>query len=115
MTGKLVDANDLTADCWVRHVLAPVRCADAIQTLSTDAGVTTFVEIGPSAPLANYMPDAITTSGNKGGEVDILLKSLGQLWVRGTQPHLGTGGQSWEAIFNGSGAGIIDLPVYPFQ
>ncbi|ROV98058.1 hypothetical protein VMCG_07037 [Cytospora schulzeri] len=116
VTGKLVDSGDLTAEYWMRHVVAPVRFADALHTLSTVAGVATFLEIGPSAPLANYVPNAIATSGRKEDEVDILLKSLGQLWVRGIQPHnIGTGGQGWEAVFNGSGARAIKLPVYPFQ
>ena len=115
VTGKLVGASELTTEYWIRHVLAPVRFADALHTLSTDAGVTTFVEIGPSGPLANYVPDAIATSGSKQDEVDILLKSLGQLWVRGIQPYVGPGGQGWKSVFDGSGACIIDLPLYPFQ
>lgn len=43
----------MTADYWLRHVTAPVRFIDAVQTLSVDLGVATFVEIGPSAPLTN--------------------------------------------------------------
>lgn len=115
VTGKLVKSSDMTVDYWLRHVTAPVHFADAIHTLSTSAGVATFVEIGPSAPLANYVPDSIATSGRKYDEVDILLKALGQLWVRGIQPSTSTGSQAWAAVFSDSGAQAVDLPVYPFQ
>lgn len=115
VTGKVVKSSDMTAEYWLRHVTSPVHFADAIHTLSTSAGIATFVEIGPSAPLANYVPDSIATSGRKYDEVDILLKALGHLWVRGIQPSTGTGSQAWAAVFSGSGARAIDLPVYPFQ
>lgn len=115
VTGKLVNPSDMTAEYWLSHVTAPVHFAEAIHTLSIGAGVATFVEIGPSAPLANYVPDTIPTSGSKHDEVDILLKALGQLWVRGIQPSTGAGCQAWAAVFSGSGARAVDLPVYPFQ
>lgn len=115
LTGKLVEASELTAEHWIQHIISPVRFADALHTLSTDAGVTTFVEIGPSAPLSSYVPNAIATSRSKENEVDVLLKSLGQLWVRGIQPSAGTSGHDWKPVFDGSGARKIDLPVYPFQ
>ncbi|KAJ5186314.1 polyketide synthase type 1 [Penicillium cf. viridicatum] len=115
LTGKLVEARELTAEHWIQHIVSPVRFADALHTLSADAGVTTFVEIGPSAPLSSYVPDAIATSRSKENEVDVLLKSLGQLWLRGIQPSSETPGQEWKPVFDGSGARKIDLPVYPFQ
>ncbi|KAJ5160055.1 polyketide synthase type 1 [Penicillium canariense] len=115
LTGKLVEARELTAEHWIQHIISPVRFADALRTLSADASVTTFVEIGPSAPLSSYVPDAIATSRSKQNEVDVLLKSLGQLWVRGIQPSAGTSGQEWKPVFDGSGARKTDLPVYPFQ
>jgi acyl transferase domain-containing protein len=115
LTGKLVEARELTTEHWIQHIISPVRFAGALQTLSTDAGVTTFVEIGPSAPLSSYVPDAIATSRGKQNEVDVLLQSLGQLWLRGIQPSVGTSGQEWKPIFDGTGARKTDLPVYPFQ
>lgn len=115
LTGKLIEASELTAEHWIQHIISPVRFSDALHTLSNDAGVTTFVEIGPSAPLSIYVPDAIATSQRKQNEVDVLLKSLGQLWVRGIQPSAGTSGQEWKSVFDGSGARKTDLPVYPFQ
>lgn len=115
VTGKLVQTSDMTAEHWLRHVTAPVRFADAIDVLTTGAGVATFVEIGPSAPLAHYVRDTIATSGSKQDEVDMLLTALGQLWVRGIQPSTSTGRPAWAAVFQGSGARCVDLPVYSFQ
>ncbi|KAJ5721000.1 polyketide synthase type 1 [Penicillium malachiteum] len=80
VTGKLVNANDLTTDHWLRHILSPVRFADAIVTLSSNE-VSTFVEIGPSIPLSRYLPDGIPTSSSKRDEANALLMALGQLWV----------------------------------
>ncbi|KAJ5727426.1 polyketide synthase type 1 [Penicillium malachiteum] len=115
VTGKLVNENDLTSDHWLRHVLSPVHLADAIVTLSDNYHVTTFVEIGHSAPLCRHITDGIPISSGKRHEVDALLMALGQLWARGIQTHAGTLGQEWEFIFKGSGARKVDLPVYPFQ
>ncbi|KAJ6028384.1 polyketide synthase type 1 [Penicillium herquei] len=115
VTGGILNANDLTTDHWLRHIVSPVRFADATLTLSSNANVSTFVEIGPSAPLSNYLPDGIPTSSSKRDEVDALLMALGQLWVRGIQPHADTAGREWEPIFKGSGARKVDLPAYPFQ
>lgn len=118
VTGKLLDdASELSVDYWTRHLVAPVRFGDAIRTLSalTGPGVTTCVEIGPSPALARHVPGAIAMSGKS--EVNALLKGFGQLWTRGIQPSVSNRGvdSSWQAIFAGSGAHVIDLPVYPFQ
>lgn len=115
VTGELIDASDLTVEYWIRHVIAPVRFADAIHSLSVDASSSTFVEIGPSAPLANYVPNVIAASGSKKDEVDIFLESLGQLWVHGLQPQGTAGENDWKTVFSRSGARVIDLPTYPFQ
>ncbi|KAJ5634322.1 polyketide synthase type 1 [Penicillium herquei] len=115
VTGRLVNEDEITSDHWLRHVLSPVRFADAIHTLSNSANSPTFVEIGPSAPLCRHLPDGIPISSSKRDEVDALLTALGQLWVRGIQTHTEPFGQGWETIFNGSGARKVDLPVYPFQ
>lgn len=115
VTGRVVSAMDLTADYWINHVVFPVRFADAIRTLSSTEDIKTFVEIGPSAPLANFVPNAIATSGRKEDEVDLLLKASAKLWVCGIAPQASGGRQGWDMIFKGSGAHVVDLPPYPFQ
>lgn len=118
VTGKPVeDAKELSADYWVRHLVAPVRFGDAIRKLSTLTGprVATCVDIGPRPALARHVPGALAVSGES--EVNALLRGLGQLWVRGIQPSVDNQGveSSWQTVFAGSGARVIDLPVYPFQ
>ncbi|KAJ5717626.1 polyketide synthase type 1 [Penicillium malachiteum] len=99
VTGTQLNANELTSDHWLQHVLSPVRFADAIHTLSENANILTFVEIGPSAPLSRHLPDGIPISCSKRDEVDALLMALGQLWVQGIQTHASSVGQEWELIF----------------
>jgi len=104
VTGRAADADLIgSPEYWVRQVSAPVRFADAVRALG-DAGATTFAEVGPSAALAVHVESAVATSG----EVDALLDALGRLHVRGIQV-------TWPAVFDGSGARVTGLPVYPFQ
>ncbi|WP_053718115.1 type I polyketide synthase [Saccharothrix sp. NRRL B-16348] len=55
------DADWTDPEHWVRHVRDAVRFADATQAL-LDAGVTTFVELGPDAVLSGLV-DAVLPEG----------------------------------------------------
>lgn len=104
VTGKPAEAAQLSSwKHWTRHIRELVRFADAIEELQNQ-GISVFLEVGPSAILSSHMPDAIAISS----QVDRLLETLGRLWVRGVQ-------LDWQAIFEGSGACLVDLPVYAFQ
>ncbi|MEE3921014.1 acyltransferase domain-containing protein [Micromonospora sp. BRA006-A] len=51
LTGRLAEPDEIrTPDYWVRHVREAVRYADGIARLR-DAGVDTFLELGPQAVL----------------------------------------------------------------
>ncbi|WP_435818931.1 SDR family NAD(P)-dependent oxidoreductase, partial [Micromonospora chalcea] len=51
LTGRLAEPDEIrTPDYWVRHVREAVRYADGIAALR-DAGVDTFLELGPQAVL----------------------------------------------------------------
>ncbi|PLB34856.1 type I polyketide synthase [Aspergillus candidus] len=105
VTGKRAAAAQLrSSNHWIRHVSEPVRFADAVNELRSKEHVSVFVEIGPSAVLSPHVPDAAATHGT----VDKLLGMLGQLWARGVPVD-------WQAVFDGSGARFVDLPVYAFQ
>lgn len=104
VTGSRAEASQLRSTAhWSRHVRQPVRFADAVSQLQKE-GVSAFVEVGPSAVLSTHVPGSIATSS----QVNKLLDTLGQLWVRGVQVE-------WRAVFNGIEANRVDLPVYAFQ
>jgi len=104
VTGKLADAGQLRSpEYWAHQVRAPVRFADAVAALG-ETGISVFAEVGPSAVLAPLTGGAVAT----GGDVNALLAALGQLQVHGV-------GIDWKAAFEGSGARVVELPVYPFQ
>ncbi|KAL1855908.1 Type I Modular PKS [Diaporthe australafricana] len=104
VTGRRAEAAVLrSATHWTRHVSQTVRFADAVSELRKE-GVSVFMEVGPSAILSPHVPGAIATNS----QVNKLLSALGQLWIRGVQAD-------WRAVFEGSNAQIVDLPVYSFQ
>ncbi|MGA6227242.1 SDR family NAD(P)-dependent oxidoreductase, partial [Streptomyces umbrinus] len=117
LTGALADPKDLcTPAYWVRHVREAVRFGDGIQALR-DAGVGTFLEIGPDATLtalatlsadADQAGDAVPALRRDRPETAHLLRALGDLHTRGVPV-------TWPALFEGRPAHLIDLPTYPFQ
>lgn len=105
ITGKRADAAQLSSPKhWIRHVSEPVRFVDAVNELKSKEHISIFVEIGPSAVLSSHVPGAVATHST----VDKLLNTLGQLWTCGVPVD-------WQAVFEGSGARFVDLPVYAFQ
>ncbi|MHC3411343.1 type I polyketide synthase [Streptomyces sp. DT17] len=120
LTGRTATAEEVTSpEHWVRHVRGTVRFADAVRALR-DAGVTTFVEVGPDAVLTSMGQDCLTgepdarrpefvaTQRRGRSEARALTQALGRLHVRGAGPD-------WDAVFAGTGARRVDLPTYAFQ
>lgn len=104
VTGSRAEAAQLRSPKhWTDHVRQPVRFSDAVSEIQKE-GVSVFVEIGSSAVLSPHVPGAIATSS----QVNKLLDTLGQLWVRGAQVD-------WRAVFRETAANVVDLPVYAFQ
>ncbi|MFG2577574.1 SDR family NAD(P)-dependent oxidoreductase, partial [Streptomyces sp. NPDC048481] len=100
---------------WVRHIRGTVRFADAVRHLH-DAGVTTFLEVGPDAVLTALTPACLpgaaddvaalaTLRAGRDEESD-LLDAVGAAWMRG-------------ASVDGAGlfpdARAVPLPTYAFQ
>ncbi|WP_326763143.1 type I polyketide synthase [Streptomyces phaeochromogenes] len=117
LTGALADPKDLcTPDYWVRHVREAVRFGDGMQALR-DAGVGTFLEIGPDATLtalatlaadADQDGDTIPALRRDRPEAAHLLHTLGDLHTRGIPI-------TWPALFKDQPTHPVDLPTYPFQ
>ncbi|MFE6037784.1 SDR family NAD(P)-dependent oxidoreductase, partial [Streptomyces sp. NPDC056452] len=121
VTGTIATTEQLTSpDYWVRHVRETVRFHDGITTLA-QAGVTTYLELGPDAVLTAMgracIPD--TTTGTEPAFLTTLRKdrpepatlntALAHLWTRGTTPD-------WKAVHGTHHTPqVLDLPTYPFQ
>ncbi|CZS96970.1 uncharacterized protein RAG0_06078 [Rhynchosporium agropyri] len=104
VTGTVVkDEEVCSVEYWTRQIIAPVRFLNAVKTLQ-EFGVENFLEIGPTAALANYVVGAVPTRA----KIESLLQALGSLHVRGVKVD-------WKAVFADNTAGPIALPLYKFQ
>ena len=129
-------ADVATPDYWVRQVRSAVRFADGVRALA-DAGVDTFVEVGPSAVLTamgQSCADGAVVGGAGGGGgpaggtasattalanaafVPVLRKDRAEAESAAaavaTLFTLG-GTVDWDAFY--SGAHVVELPTYAFQ
>ncbi|MFG2411650.1 type I polyketide synthase [Streptomyces goshikiensis] len=116
LTGSVVSEEMGSAEFWVRHVREGVRFLDGIRTLE-DAGVTTYLELGPEGILSALAQDCLTREDTTAflpvlradrPEEDALGSALAQAHLRGIAVD-------WHAYYAGTGARRADLPTYPFQ
>ncbi|MEU9510802.1 type I polyketide synthase, partial [Micromonospora sp. NPDC048170] len=116
VTGALADADEIrTPEYWVRHVREAVRYADGVTALR-DAGVDTFLEVGPQSVLTamtvDVLPDdaalAVAVQRRDRPEAQALLHALAELHVHDVPV-------SWQEWFVDTGARRVDLPTYAFQ
>ncbi|MFC9653516.1 type I polyketide synthase, partial [Streptomyces sp. NPDC056937] len=116
LTGALATDEQLcSAEYWVAHVRDAVRFADCVRTLR-DAGTTTFLELGPDAPLSAMVQDTLGDTHDAElvplcradrDEETAVTTALARLQVQGVTVD-------WAAYFAG-GARRVDLPTYAFQ
>ncbi|MFI0748629.1 SDR family NAD(P)-dependent oxidoreductase, partial [Streptomyces sp. NPDC021224] len=117
LTGELADPAHLcTPAYWVEHVRRAVRFADGVRCLA-DRGVTTFLEVGPSAvltPMAHATLDAALPDGRYAAvatltpgrpEAQALAAAL-------AVPFTGGLPVAWERTL--TGGRLVELPGYPF-
>ncbi|MEU2834880.1 type I polyketide synthase, partial [Streptomyces lavendulae] len=115
LTGRPVSAQEFcSADYWVRHVREAVRFADAVNSLA-EAGVRTFLEIGPGGALTSMAQDSLDEHAvtvpllrTDRAEDVAVTTALAQLHVHGTAVD-------WTAVLAGRGARRVDLPTYAFR
>ena len=114
LTGQLAGAALSTPDYWVRQVRQPVRFADGVRALH-DAGVTTFIEVGPDAVLTPgahaCLPEGtksavIPAMSARRPEPRTFVTALARAWVNGADVD-------WTRSFEG--AAPIPLPTYAFE
>ncbi|MBM0259851.1 type I polyketide synthase, partial [Micromonospora sp. 4G55] len=111
LTGAVASTELTDPDYWVRHVREAVRFADGITALH-QAGVTTFLELGPDAALTPMIEGVVTDTvvapaqRRDRSEVTQLLDALARLHVTGTPIR-------WTEVLGGGSR--VDLPTYPFE
>jgi thioesterase domain-containing protein/acyl carrier protein len=105
---RIAMAGDVTdPDHWVRQVRDTVRFADAVGR-ARDAGVTTFLELGPDAVLSAHVDDAIPLVRRDRPERSAVLSGVGAAWTRGVRVD-------WAKVHAPWGGRRIALPTYAFQ
>ncbi|GAA1957194.1 type I polyketide synthase [Kitasatospora viridis] len=119
VTGELCGERMATAEYWVEHVVAQVRFADAVDWLA-EAGVGTFLEIGPDGVLCAMAQECLADADAEVGTVFAPLLRRDHTEPRQALLALAAAycagvPVDW-ARFHAGGAGRrIDLPTYPFQ
>ncbi|MEU7190516.1 type I polyketide synthase, partial [Streptomyces sp. NPDC045369] len=122
LTGGPVSEEVTDPSYWVRHVREAVRFADATEAMR-EAGVRTFIELGPDGVLSGMGPQTRTDTDSEGAsgseawlpllrrgrdEPRAVLTALAKAFVRGVPVR-------WEEVYAGTGAQRVDLPTYAFQ
>ncbi|CAM5314386.1 Polyketide synthase OS=Streptomyces antimycoticus OX=68175 GN=SANT12839_087120 PE=4 SV=1 [Streptomyces antimycoticus] len=123
-TGRLATASQLASpDYWARHARHAVRFMDGVHTL-LDVGVTTFLELGPDAPLTAMTreclsarpgpasgrprPAAVAALRRDRPEARTFATAMAQAYVRGAEV-------AWDRACAGQPRQRIALPTYAFQ
>jgi phthiocerol/phenolphthiocerol synthesis type-I polyketide synthase C len=116
VTGNRVGPNAIDAAYWWRNVREPVNFEAAIRAM-IDAGVNTFIEIGPRAVLTGYLTEITKPLG----AAALVLPSLtrkdaggARLTELATQLELSGGLRDRGRLFPVAGR-CVELPHYPWQ
>ncbi|MBU3867850.1 type I polyketide synthase, partial [Streptomyces sp. 4503] len=124
VTGRLATASQLASPgYWARHARHAVRFMDGVHTL-LDAGVTTFLELGPDAPLTamtrecltarpgpapgQARPAAVAALRRDRPEARTFATAMAQAYVRGAEV-------AWDRACAGQPRQRVALPTYAFQ
>ncbi|MEV5829849.1 type I polyketide synthase, partial [Spirillospora sp. NPDC052242] len=115
VSGAVADPDMLRSpDYWVRHVRAAVRFHDGVRSLR-DAGVTTFIEVGPDSvltPLAHSSlggeHTVVPTLRRNRPEAETLVSALAQAHNNGCEID-------WARVFAEHRPNGVRLPTYAFE
>ncbi|WP_410639157.1 SDR family NAD(P)-dependent oxidoreductase [Amycolatopsis sp. lyj-346] len=100
-------ADFTSPEYWVRQAREAVRFADAVTTLA-EAGVTTFLDVGPDGVAAAMAAESLT-----GGEVVAVRDEPRTLVTALTRLHHARVRVDWAKFFGGGRP--VALPTYPFS
>ncbi len=122
VTGAWLTAEQATSpDYWVNHLQQPVRFADGVQTLWQKPG-NVLLEVGIGQTLGSLamqhparrdatdpvVLSSLPTAHDRQSELEILLRSLGQMWLAGVPIN-------WAGFYAGQSRRQRPLPNYPFE
>jgi malonyl CoA-acyl carrier protein transacylase/acyl carrier protein len=108
------DADLASPEYWVSQVRDAVRFADGVRTL-LDAGVTTFVEVGPSAVLT-AMGQNCLGADDRATFVPVLRKDRPEAEsAAAVVASLFVGGSTVDFSAFYAGGAVVELPTYAFQ
>ncbi|MGF1604609.1 MAG: SDR family NAD(P)-dependent oxidoreductase [Thermosynechococcaceae cyanobacterium] len=135
LTGERIGEQIATPEYWCRHIRQPVQFAASMSTLA-QMGIDIFLECGPKPVLlgmarsllehpSNPTPQSKTPNSElktpnsklplylpslrpQQDDWQVILSSLGQLYVRGVAI-------AWQNVDQGFDYRRISLPTYPFQ
>ncbi|MFE9560500.1 type I polyketide synthase, partial [Streptomyces sp. NPDC006487] len=114
VTGVLATAGELRSpDYWTRHIREAVRFLDGMRFLE-EAGVTTYVELGPDGVLTAMAQECLTQDG--AGLIPVLRSARPEkLTVTAAlaRIHLDGGRLDLTTVFPGGRR--VDLPTYAFR
>ncbi len=120
LTGTWITVADATNPCYyAQHLRSCVRFADGIKEFFNNPDQI-LLEVGPGSTLsslAKYHPDqpsaqitltSVRHPQQEESDVAFLLKTLGQLWLAGTQVN-------WQNYYREEKHYRVSLPTYPFE
>ncbi|MET9913795.1 acyltransferase domain-containing protein [Streptomyces sp. NPDC006476] len=120
VTAERLDTAELDAGYWFRNLRETVRFEPVVRAMHR-AGCDVFVEASPHPVLGMAVEETLAApGGGPGGPVVVgslrrgegglrrMLASLSEAYVCGVDVD-------WARIFEGTGAGQVDLPTYAFQ
>ncbi|MBD2776532.1 SDR family oxidoreductase [Iningainema sp. BLCCT55] len=115
LTGEVADDSIVTPEYWIQHLLHTVQFHQGVLSLQS-LGCDSFIEIGPQPVLLGIIQSSISLlkplilpSLRSGfSDWEVLLESLGKLYVRGTNVD-------WFGFDKDYQPKRCHLPTYPFQ
>ena len=114
----LKDDEAINPKYWTNHLRNTVRFANAADTLLNLDDVI-FLEVGPGQTLTTLAKQqgigkiipafpSLTLPKNHEDEYNVILNTLGELWLRGINPD-------WDAFYGQQKRFRVDLPSYVFD
>ncbi len=123
VTGRVLGAQELTAEYWLKHLLSPVCFQAGVETLVAQ-GVTVFVEVGPKPVLSGLIRRILPAESPA-----VVVPSLGGASATGTgeerewralcaalaELHVRNAEVTWAGFDRDYPRRRVALPTYPFE